>query len=96
MTPKFIHDCDNCKIIDQDEKYDYYICEQTKPKLKEQMSYTKAKKFITHISYVARFGDAGPDYWSMDKDTLLKNIKDMIDNKSNSPGVHFYNKGLVK
>ena len=60
MNPIYRHDCSTCEFIEtitvEGTKYDVYRCEQ--------------KGFRPGSSWLARYDDAGPNYWSMPWDVL--------------------------
>lgn len=60
MKPKFIHDCDQCKLIDQTPDHDWYHC---------------FPSCLGQGTLIARYGNDGPEYWSSEI-SIIKSIKD--------------------
>lgn len=55
--PRFKHNCDGCRFLGNVNNLDCYVCMEGQP-LSE--------------TFIARWGDEGPEYGSMDTDTLHK------------------------
>lgn len=51
MKPRYIHDCDVCQFLGQTKDGDVYLC-------------PKSFGIGRFNSFIVRFSDDGPDYWS--------------------------------
>lgn len=61
MKPKFIHDCNQCVLIDQTPDHDWYHCFPSS---------------LGQGSLIARYDNDGPAYWSSEV-SIIKSIKDI-------------------
>jgi hypothetical protein len=62
-TPTYTHDCKDCRFVASvrlNQRYDVYRCPQGAGPLGDTL--------------IARYGNDGPEYWSMDSGVLARSI----------------------
>lgn len=62
-TRRFTHDCDLCDFLGHFWRHDVYFCAR------------RPGTMNRHGSWIARFGNDGPDYSSMPSDVLLTHLR---------------------
>ena len=69
MMPRYTHDCTNCQYLGEDGDFDLYACRSVWP---------------VRLTFLARYGDDGPEYASLDEEVLetaMKGIRGDTDDR---------------
>lgn len=83
MPPRFTHDCDRCRFIGQHGDFDIYVC-------------ARPADSVLGPTLLARYGDDGPEYASMDASVMRYNLAHLQAHRADVPSTDALLVGLAR